>query len=215
MSSKPPKSDSQHKLHTRERLLDIAEQLFAERGFASTSVREITDAAGANLAAVNYHFQSKENLYAEVFLRRIAHLREQFLARLRDDKTVADGDLEPALDAIANAFMSPHAEPEYGRRFLDLCSREFIEARLPAGLFLREFVTPLIEKIVGIVERVRPDLDEETVRGCAHSFLAQLLHVVKGVRLAASPPGAGIVIPPVGDQLARAVRFTAAAIRHI
>ena len=63
---------------TRERLLDTAERLFAERGFATTSVRDITDGAGANLGAVNYYFRSKDNLYVEVFIRR-AGLRSRVL----------------------------------------------------------------------------------------------------------------------------------------
>ena len=56
---------------TKERILDAAERLFAERGFAATSLRSITAAAGVNLAAVNYHFRSKEALLEAVFTRRL------------------------------------------------------------------------------------------------------------------------------------------------
>lgn len=55
---------------TRDRLLDEAEDLFAQRGFHAVSVREITKAAQSNLAAVNYHFGNKQNLYLEVFRSR-------------------------------------------------------------------------------------------------------------------------------------------------
>ena len=54
---------------TVERILDAAEQLFAERGFAETSLRLITSKAGVNLAAVNYHFGSKKALIQAVFSR--------------------------------------------------------------------------------------------------------------------------------------------------
>ena len=54
---------------TRTRILDAAEHLFAERGFNGTSVRAITDLAGANLAAVGYHFGSKAELLAAVIRR--------------------------------------------------------------------------------------------------------------------------------------------------
>jgi TetR/AcrR family transcriptional regulator len=57
---------------TRERLLDVASDLFAERGFDGVSVRDITRAAHANLGAVTYHFQSKEALFAEVVSRELA-----------------------------------------------------------------------------------------------------------------------------------------------
>ena len=54
---------------TKDRLLDAAEQLFAERGYDATSMRELTTAAAVNLAAVNYHFGSKRELFAAVFDR--------------------------------------------------------------------------------------------------------------------------------------------------
>lgn len=58
---------------TVERILDAAEQLFAERGFAETSLRLITSKAGVNLAAVNYHFGSKKALIQAVFRVSSAH----------------------------------------------------------------------------------------------------------------------------------------------
>ena len=61
---------------TREKLLDAAERLFAEQGFDSTSLRQITAAAGANLAAVNYHFGSKEDLIVEVLDRKIKPMND-------------------------------------------------------------------------------------------------------------------------------------------
>jgi len=205
-------ADAEHKPGTRERLLDVAERMFAEQGFARTSVREITEAAGTNLGALNYHFHSKENLYAEVFSRRFAHLHEQFFAGLRDDRALAEGNLDQALALFAKAFLAPYADPEYSRRFRDLCVREMIEAQLPAGLFEREFITPMIEMIMGILARARPDLNEATTRNSAHSFLAQLFHVVKGAQVRA---GAERPATAVDERLAHVVRFTTAAMRHI
>jgi AcrR family transcriptional regulator len=211
MTADPTQSDSDLKPGTRERLLDVAERVFAERGFAGASVREITDGAEANLGAINYYFRSKENLYAEVFQRRIAEVHGPFLGSLRNDRDLTEGGLEAALAAFGKAFTAPHEDPAFSRRILNLCSRELIEVQLPAGLFMREFVTPLIEMIMDIVRRARPDLDENVTRGCAHSFLAQLLHIVKGAHAA----GTDIALAPMEEQLAHVVRFTAAAIRHI
>ena len=68
--------------NTRERLLDQAEILFSQKGFHAVSVREITASAGSNLAAVNYHFGNKTNLYLAVFkerwVLRARHIRERF-----------------------------------------------------------------------------------------------------------------------------------------
>ena len=53
-------------------LLETAESLFSDRGYSDTSIRDIAKAAGVNLALVNYHFGSKENLYLTIFKRRFS-----------------------------------------------------------------------------------------------------------------------------------------------
>ena len=67
---------------TRERILNAAELLFVEQGFEATSLRQITTKAAANLAAVNYHFGSKQALIREVFERRLRVLNAERLAQL-------------------------------------------------------------------------------------------------------------------------------------
>jgi len=88
---------------TRERILDAAEKLFAEQGFAGTSLRAITTAAGANLAAVNYHFGSKESLIEEVFSRRLEPINRERLEWL--DRLEAAGD--PSVEEVLEAFLAP------------------------------------------------------------------------------------------------------------
>jgi AcrR family transcriptional regulator len=206
----PPSANTENKPGTRERLLDTAEQLFAERGFAATSVRDITDAAGANLGAVNYYFQSKENLYAGVFQRRGSYLRELVLGAFRKPRALPEGGIEAALAAFGQAFVTPHTDPVY-RHFLDLCSREATECQLPPGTFLREFVTPVIETVVRLIRLARPAIEEGTARSCAHSFLAQLFHVARAERIARKKAD----LPPLDERLAFIAHFTAAAVRHI
>jgi AcrR family transcriptional regulator len=191
---------------TRERLLDTAERLFAARGFAGTSVREITDAAGANLGAVNYYFRSKDKLYAEVFARRGALFRDPAVAAAREAMGVARTNPEHALETLGRALLAPHEDRDASRFLLGLFAREAIEACLPPGLFVREFLVPTIEAIAGIVRQARPDLPEAAARACAHSFFAQIMHIVKG---------AGAIATPVDEQLEHVVRFTVAAIMHM
>ena len=62
---------------TRERILLAAQKLFSEKGFDATSVRDITTEAGCNVAAVNYHFGGKENLYVVAFRSLLGLLRDQ------------------------------------------------------------------------------------------------------------------------------------------
>jgi len=196
---------------TRERLLQVAERLFAERGFAGTSVRQVTEAAGANLGAINYHFQTKANLYTEVYQRRMAYLRERVLAGFRDPARFAGQPLERTLLEFGQAFVASHEDPKAGRRVLDLFLREQIEGRLPAGLIAREIVAPAHEVIVGLLRLERPDLDDSLAEACATALFAQLTYIVKLLRASPRAHAARII----EDRLAQTVRFTMAAVRHI
>src|SRR3981081_4013505 len=62
---------------TKTRILDAAELLFMEHGFEATSLRQLTSAAGVNLAAVNYHFGSKEELFQAVLTRRLDPMNQE------------------------------------------------------------------------------------------------------------------------------------------
>src|ERR1700752_3315664 len=73
---------------TKPRILDAAEKLFVEHGFEATSLRSLTSAAGVNLAAVNYHFGSKEELFQAVLTRRLDPMNQEridLLARVERD----------------------------------------------------------------------------------------------------------------------------------
>jgi AcrR family transcriptional regulator len=89
----------------KERLLDAAERLFAQRGYHGVSIRDITDAADADVALVNYHFGSKRALLTRVFERRAEILNRERLERLEAVRPGPDG--RPELEAVVNAFMEP------------------------------------------------------------------------------------------------------------
>jgi AcrR family transcriptional regulator len=199
-----------HAPDTRERILDTAERLFAERGFAGTSVREITDAAAANLGAVNYHFQSKENLYAEVFARRAARLREPMAAAASEAAGIARERPEEALRALGRVFLAPHNRRETALRLLGLLTRETVEKCLPSGFLAREFQAPAIEAFRSVVRQIRPAIEDAVALACAHSFFAQLVYIARN-----AARGAGTPLGSLEDQLDHAVRFTVAAVRHI
>ena len=88
---------------TKERILGAAEELFAQHGFAGTSLRQVTSRADVNIAAVNYHFGSKENLVNEVFRRRMDDMTAARLSLLEKALAQRPGQLEP----ILAAFVSP------------------------------------------------------------------------------------------------------------
>ena len=104
---------------TRERILDVAERLFAESGFEATSLRQITTDADANLAAVNYHFGSKDELIRQVLARRIGQLNAQRMQML-DDVEADSGPEGPTVEQIVESFVGPPvrmAEHPDGRVF--------------------------------------------------------------------------------------------------
>src|SRR5438477_74118 len=88
-------------LDTKKKLLDTAEKLFGEKGFEATSLRDITTEAQVNLAAVNYHFQSKDSLIDAVIQRRIAPVNCRRLKML--DAAGPDATVEQ----IVGAFLAP------------------------------------------------------------------------------------------------------------
>lgn len=126
---------------TRERLLDVAEELFAEKGIAGASLRTLTKAAETNLAAVHYHFGSKDGLVDAVLDRRAAALNAERLADLaRIEATAQDG--VPSVEDILTAFVAPGA---LDRRALLARLRGRLEAEPP------EVVEALIRKHFGSV----------------------------------------------------------------
>src|SRR5919199_6351467 len=91
---------------TRERVLDAAERLFAEHGYQATTLRMVTAEAGANIAAVNYYFGSKQALLAAVVHRVIGPVAEERRRRL--EALEADGD--PSVEALVDAIIAPMLE---------------------------------------------------------------------------------------------------------
>ena len=146
---------------TKDKLMDAAEKLFARRGFHGTSLRDITGAAGVDLALVNYHFGSKKQLLAAVLERRGAVLNEERLQRLAEvrrsaapraptTESVIAAFFDPILERLAHAGPGWHSyfalvayvnnSPEWGRRLMgktfDGTVRQFIQAvidSLPAA----------------------------------------------------------------------------------
>ena len=91
---------------TKDRILEAAETLFIERGFAATSMRAVTGMAGANLAAVHYHFGSKEGLLSAVVHRRVAPVNQERLKGL-DQLEARVGAGATSVEEILEALLAP------------------------------------------------------------------------------------------------------------
>lgn len=91
---------------TKDRILDVAERLFAVNGIEATSLRQITTQAAVNLAAVNYHFQSKDELVRSVYLRRIRPMNTMRICLL-DALEGAEQNEANSIDGLLEAFFEP------------------------------------------------------------------------------------------------------------
>jgi len=197
---------------TRERLLEAAERLFAEKGFAATSVRDITAAAASNVAAINYHFGGKHNLYHEVFRRRMAAMRDQRIASIRQTQGGTDS-LEGLLYSFATAFLQPLMDRGGGRLLIELITREMLDPQLPRELFLAEVVGPVQEALAEVIMRVTPGLDAGPARLCVVSIVGQLLQIAHRLRRGELAPAWGAELPPLPEMVGQVVRFSAAGVR--
>ena len=151
---------------TRERILDAAERLFAERGVAGASLRAITRAAGVNLAAVHYHFGSKDALVNAVVRRYTGPLNEQRLARL-DELERRYGRRPVPLRRLVAAFVEPllerAADPERGREFTRLMGRLLAEPEYFFGRIAPEQFHSVRERFLAAFRRALPQLSPAEV----------------------------------------------------
>jgi AcrR family transcriptional regulator len=108
---------------TKERILATAERLFADRGFAETPLRAVTTAAGVNIAAVNYHFGSKEGLQRAVVRRVMAVVVADRTSRLAQLREQSGSDLEDLLAAMVDPMLDAFHEPERGSTMSRLVAR--------------------------------------------------------------------------------------------
>ena len=200
---------------TRDRLLDAAEVLFAEKGYAEASVREITARAGANLAAVNYHFGDKDTLYREVFLRRFRQLREERIAGIRATrKTRGRKGPKPILHAYVRMVLTALlTEGSAACNLSQLMLREFLTPRLPAGLFHDELMEPVERELEAALREVLPGLSEEEARLGIDSVSGQVIYVVHQAYVHGGACRNRTVSEPIEQLTDHIVRFSAAGLR--
>jgi AcrR family transcriptional regulator len=199
---------------TRERILAAAQKLFAEHGFDGTSVRDITAEAGCNVASVNYHFGGKENLYLEAFRSMLHVLRDRRLEVLDElHRRRPTPTLEEYVKSFAVGMLDPLVEDSRGRQFLDFVSREMIAPRLPHGVFLSEFIDPLMELASAALVRISPEVGSGAARLCLMSMVGQLLHALKAHHMQADHGRTDLMPERLADYVDHFVRFSVGGIR--
>jgi AcrR family transcriptional regulator len=216
-----PRARSAHAA-TKEKILNAAERLFARNGLERVSMRDITQAASVNLAAINYHFGSKDGLIEAVFDRRLTPLNEQRLAALGVVEKAA-GRRPPSVEEILGALIRPVValalDPKLGAvTFTGLMGRCLAEpGELFEKLIQKHFETLVVHFHAALLRSI-PHLSREEIFWRMH-FTAGALHQslltmekplpawLKGVLDAESPP------LDAERQVRRLVAFAAAGLR--
>lgn len=171
---------------TRDRILDAAERLFAEDGFSATSLRNITHEAQVNLAAVNYHFGSKQVLIQHVFVRFLDPVTETLFKELEVLGQECNSKI-PTVARVLKTFVTPALSihqriPDGAMLFMQLMGRSFTEPQLG---HLRKFLTQRYARVIHgyqtLLARVLPTLSPETLFWRLHYTLGAVGFTLAGL----------------------------------
>lgn len=172
---------------TKDKILDAAEKLFAEHGFAETSLRAITTAAEVNLASVNYHFGSKKTLIQAVF--------ERFMGRFTDDLTTemdklddkyANGDhSEIKVIDVLTTLVTPltnleSLRPDGAGVFMNLLGRAYAETQGHIRRFTMENYADVLRRFMALMHTTRPNLSPADMFWRLHFMLGSFIFSLAG-----------------------------------
>ena len=161
-------------MNTKLILLDTAEILFADFGYPSTSLRDITARANVNLASVNYHFGTKLNLLRAVFVRRFEPVNRERLERL---DAVKDGDVEEILRAFFLPLFTRFREPEPGwSTFMSLVGRTYSDTNEEIRNCLFEQVKDVGVRFSEVLENALPELPSNELSLRIHFVVGAMAH---------------------------------------
>ena len=163
---------------TRTRILDAAEELFMLHGFEGTSMRLLTAKAGVNLAAVNYHFGSKDALIEALFRRRLDPMNEERIAAL-------DRLEDFSAENIIRAFIRPSLRliedtKGGGRNFIRLLGRTYTDPAKPIRALIGQLYGETMERYKSALRRALPDMPADE--------LVWRMHFMFGTSPTRSPP---------------------------
>jgi AcrR family transcriptional regulator len=176
---------------TRTRILDAAEELFMQHGFEGTSMRSLTAKAGANLAAVNYHFGSKNALIEAVFRRRLDPMNSARIAELERLEKEAGGRagvkegacvaLSP--EAIIRAFIGASLRmiedtKSGGRNFTRLLGRTYTDPQKPIRALIGQLYAPTMERFKAAFERALPQMPRDELVWRMHFMFGTLAYTL-------------------------------------
>ncbi|MCB1097687.1 MAG: TetR family transcriptional regulator [Verrucomicrobiae bacterium] len=198
---------------TRFRLMDVAEELFAEQGFEAVSLRHITTAAGANLAAVHYHFGSKEGLIVAVLQRWLRPLNERRLKLLAKVLVEAEGAGHlPDVNLIAEAFVRPPLElyrkSDHTKGvFFRLMGRCMLETREDISAVLLEEFREVVDSFSAAFRKSLPHLTPQDVTVRMMFMAGAMAHTILNIDKLAAFHGRKMAEPSTDKLIRQMVDF--------
>jgi TetR/AcrR family transcriptional regulator, regulator of cefoperazone and chloramphenicol sensitivity len=158
---------------TRTKLLDAAGDVFAEVGYYDATVRQICARAGANVAAVNYHFRDKLGLYTEVLRRAVGAVQNEAIRKALDDDAAPEEVLRHAIRAM---FQKMCGADRPDLRF-GLMAHELAHPTPALSRVIDEAIRPIYSRLREIIGTIlRLPSDNETTRLCTISVVGQIVH---------------------------------------
>jgi AcrR family transcriptional regulator len=167
---------------TQIRILDAAEELFMQHGFEGASMRMLTAKAGVNLAAINYHFGSKDALIEAVFRRRLDPMNVERIAQLdRLEQEAAGAPLAP--EAIIRAFIGASLRMIEdtrggGRSFTRLLGRAYTEPAKPIRALIGQMYAPAMERFKAAFVKALPELPKDELVWRMHFMFGTLAYTL-------------------------------------
>ena len=163
-------------IQTRDALLDAAEELFSECGYAAVGTREIADRAGANLASIRYHFGSKRELYLETVRRAMGRAEQDSswaaLSAIPEDVEAAAVQLTRFINGYLHRLLTTDTPQPCGM----LMHWEAVRPSEAIDAVVHDYIKPSHDHLVALVGKLLGEGNEQDARLCARSILAQVLH---------------------------------------
>lgn len=206
------------KVATKQRLIEAAEALFADEGFDRVSVRDITNKAAANVAAVNYHFGSREGLVAVVMARQINPVTEERMARLEALEKRAAGKpvpVEEVLEAFIRPFATQVRRSELSEKlFFKLMGRMFGQQGCELPPMVESLLITMIQRFHKALSKSLPGLPADEVWWRMHLMSGSMIHTMAHAEIVTRFSGGDSGNPTMEQNLSRFIRFATAGMKQ-
>ena len=201
---------------TKSQILDTAERLFAQKGFDAVSLRNIVTVAKVNLAAVHYHFGSKQSLLHTVVARRLRPINEERLAGLAEAQTKAGKrpvKLERVLECLFLPLFRVQADPKVGPAFSRLIGRVLFDRNADLQKFMMNELAEVIPQFSAALDAALPGLPKEETDWRSHFMAGAMAHTLCNADLLAKFTGTQFDPGDYETTVKRLIEFTAAGFR--